>query len=295
MKSSTKWFASILGVALILWLSSAFFTVSAQQVGIVTRFSRPLPASYAPGLHLKAPWPVDAVLRLDQRLLVLKYQAMTEFLTADKKNILVDSFALWRIGEPHRFLATLRSRANAEARLLDMITAALGEVVGSYPLSGFINVDKQQLKIDEINNKIMQICKRDAAQNFGIEIQDLRINAFNFPDQNRASLIKRMEAERSRIATRYRAEGEEQAQKIRADTELETRSLLAEASRKAEVSRGEAEAEAMRIYAEAYSADPEFYRFMRNLEALEKIVDKDTTLLLPADTEPWRLINQAQP
>lgn len=295
MKTGTKWLLSILLLGLMLWLSSAFYTVQAHQVGIVTRFSRPLPGTNAPGLHLKAPWPIDAVIPVDQRLLILKYQALTEFLTQDKKNILVDSYALWKVSDAHRYLATLRLRSNAEARLLDMITAALGEVVGSYPLSSFINLEKDAVKIDEINNKIMRICQADAMQNYGIEIVDMRINGFNFPEQNRASLIKRMEAERSRIATRYRAEGEEKAQKIRADTELETRSLLAEAKRKAEVTKGEAEAEAMRVYAEAYGADPAFYRFMRNLEALDKVVDKDTTILLPAEAEPWRLLNQDKP
>lgn len=295
MKTGTKWLLAGLLLGLTLWLGTALFTVQAHQLGIVTRFSRPLPDTYAPGLHLKAPWPIDAVISVDQRLLILKYQALTEFLTEDKKNILVDSFIVWKVADAHRYLATLRLRNNAEARLLDMITAALGEVVGNYPLSSFINLDKSLVKIDEINSKIMELCKSDAMRNYGIQIVDMRINGFNFPAQNRASLIKRMEAERSRIATRYRAEGEEKAQKIRADTELETRTMLAEAKRKAEVTKGEAEAEAMRIYAKAYGADPAFYRFMRNLEALDKVVDKDTTILLPAEAEPWSLLSQDKP
>ncbi len=290
-----KWILLPLALVFIGWLTTAFFSVQAHQVGIVTRFSRPLAGTFAPGLHIKAPWPIDAVIPVDQRLLILKYQALTEFLTQDKKNILVDSYALWKISDADRYLATLRLRSNAEARLLDMITAALGEVVGSYPLSSFINPEQGGVKIDEINSEIKELCQKDAMRNYGIDIVDMRINGFNFPAQNRASLIKRMEAERSRIATRYRAEGEEKAQKIRADTELETRSLLAEAKSKAEVTRGEAEAKAMRIYADAYGADPAFYRFMRNLEALDKVVDKDTTIMLPLDAEPWRLLKQDQP
>ena len=120
----------------------------------------------------------------------------------------------------------------------------------------------------------------------------MRINGLNFPPENRSSVIRRMQAERNRIATQYRAEGEEAAMKIEATTELETRKLLAEAARQAEVARGRGEAEALRIYGEAYAEDPELFTFLRTLEAYEKLVDEDTTLVLRSDSELWRLLEK---
>ena len=123
----------------------------------------------------------------------------------------------------------------------------------------------------------------------------MRINGLNFPAENRASVIRRMQAERDRIATQYRAEGEEAAMKIEATTELETRKILAEAARQAEVVRGRGEAEAIRLYGAAYAEDEQFYTFLRTLEAYEKLIDEDTTLVLRSDSELWRLLEKGAP
>ena len=294
MKRFRNWLLLFLAILFLLWIKTSLFIIEATETGIMARFSRPLDTVYGPGLHPKFPWPVDAVYRFDQRLFVFDHNP-TEFLTQDKKNILIDSFAVWRIGDEHIFLAKVRNRDNAEILLLEILTAVLGEVVGTYPLSAFINTEEGRMLLGEINQKIADACRGPAGENYGVEVVDVRINRFNFPSQNRASVIKRMRTERERIATRYRSEGEEAALRIEAATELETRTLLAEAGREAEAIRGRGEAEAIGTYGAAYAVDPEFYLFLRTLETYDAIIDQDTTLILSSDSELFRMLEEGAP
>ena len=261
---------------------SCLFTIHETEVGIVTRFGKPRGALAEPGLHLKLPWPIDRVLRLDRRLLVFDNEP-AEMLTRDKRNILVDSFVLWRIEDPLRFAQTVRTRLEAEARLLDLVAASLGATVGQEPLDSLINVDPTAVRLRHVAEETARAVRATALPSFGIGIVDLRLNGFNLPPQNRASVIERMRAERSRIATAYRSEGEEEALKIEAQAAKEEERLLAEAEAQAEIVRGAGEAEALAVLAEAYAKDPAFYRFLRDLESYEKVLDSETTILLDSD------------
>lgn len=274
----------LLGVLIVLLLPSMMFTIEETEVGIVTRFGRPLAGVLDPGLHFKVPWPVDAVVRVDSRLLVFDDEP-TELLTEDKKNVLVDSFLCWRVADALRFTQTVKTRAEAEARLLDIMTSELGAAVGSRPMESFINVDPQQVRLSEVADEVGAAVDRLTLESFGIEVVDFRINGFNLPPQNRASVIERMRAERSRIATAYRSEGEEEALKIEAQAAAERQRIVAEALGRAESVRGEGEAEALRLMGVAYAKDPQFYRFLRSLETSEKIIDENTTLFLESDSK----------
>lgn len=279
-----------LGVLLILLLPSILFTIEETEVGIVTRFGRPLPGVLEPGLHFKLPWPVDSVVRLDRRLLVFDDEP-TELLTQDKKNVVVDSFLCWRVADPLRFAQTVKTRPEAEARLLDITTSELGAAVGSRPMASFINVDPQQVRLSEVADEVSAAIDRLSRESFGIEVVDFRINGFNLPPQNRSSVIERMRAERSRIATAYRSEGEEEALKIEAQAAAERQTIVAEARGKAESVRGEGEAEALRLMGAAYAKDPKFYRFLRGLETSETIIDDNTTLFIGTDSKLLEALN----
>ena len=263
---------------------SCFFTIHQTEIGIVTRFGKPQGALAEPGLHLKMPWPIDRVLRLDQRLLVFDNEPV-EMLTQDKRNVLVDSFVLWRIEDPLRFAQTVRNRIEAEARLLDLVASGLGAAIGREPLESLINVDPSAVRLREVAQQTAEAVRATALPSFGIAVVDLRLNGFNLPSQNRASVIERMRAERSRIATAFRSEGEEEALKIEAQAIKEEDRLLAEAEAEAEVIRGQGEAEALALLAEAYAQDPKFYRFLRDLESYEKILDENTTIFLESDAK----------
>lgn len=283
MRSMTLVLLVLLVLAFVL-APSVFFTIDEGEVGIVTRFGRPTGALAEPGLHAKWPWPVDSVTRLSSRLLVFDNEP-TEMLTRDKKNVLVDSFLCWRIADPLRFLQTVKSRMEAEARLLDLTSAELGAAIGSEPMESFVNVDPGQVRLLDVARRAREAVDQLARSSFGIEVVDLEINGFNLPRQNRASVIERMRAERSRIATAYRSEGEEAALKIQAASTTETEKLLAEARAEAEAIRGRGEAEALALMADAYRRDPELYRFLRSLESYDSILDEQTTIFLESDAE----------
>ena len=273
----------LLLVAVVALASTSVFTVEETEVALVTRFGRPLDTLAGPGLNFKSPWPIDAVVRVDQRLLVFDNEP-TEMLTRDKKNVLIDSFLCWKIEDPKRFVQTVRTRAEAEARLLDLATSELGAAVGSEPMDSFLASDPSKVQLRQVAQRARETVDRLARESFGIAVIDLEINGFNLPRQNRKSVIDRMRAERARIATAYCSEGEEEALKIEALAAAEREKLLAEARAEAEALRGEGEAEALRLLAEAYRQDPDLYEFLRSLESYETILDDDTVIFLESDS-----------
>lgn len=285
MNGSWRWFSGALLVALATtWLTTILVVVHETEIGLVTRFGRPLANLAEPGLSWKLPWPIDSVVKLDRRLLVFDNEP-TEMLTKDKKNVLIDSFVAWRIADPLRFVQTVKTRPEAEARLLDLATSELGALVGSRPMETFVNADPSKVDLEGLSSRAVAAIDGQARTNFGIEVVDVAINGFSLPRQNRASVIERMRAERARIATAYRSEGEEEALKIEAQAAAEQERILAEARSRAEVIRGGGEAQAMRLLAEAYRRDPEFYRFLRGLETAERVLDEYTTIFIEADSK----------
>jgi membrane protease subunit HflC len=291
VRTVQKRIALIGALAGILVISSCCFTVAQAETAIVTRFGRPLAGVAGPGLHFKLPWPIDSVVRLDSRLLVFD-NPPTEMLTADKKNVLIESFLCWRISNPLLFTQTARTRAEAEARLLDLLSSELGAAVGRAPMDSFINIDPRKVTLRALAARTARAVDRLASQSFGIQVVDLEISGFNLPAQNRNSVIERMRAERSRIATQYRSEGEERAMKIQALATTEREKILADARAEAEILRGHGEAEALRVFASAYAKDPEFYRFLRDLESYEKILDNNTTIFLQSDSKLLRALDE---
>ena len=271
------------GVLAVGWLLTIPFAVDQTEQALVTRFGRPVGGVRGPGLHLKAPWPIDRVVRVDARLLVLDNEPI-EMLTADKKNLLLDSFICWRVIDPLLFTQTVRTRLEAEARLLDIAAAEMGAAVGGEPMVAFMSVQPDRVQIAAVAARVGAAVDDVARRRFGIEVADLQINGLSLPAQNRTSVIDRMRAERARIATRYRSEGEEEALKLKAETSVERGRILAAARAEAEAVRGAGEAAALRAFAEAYAADPDFFRFLRQLEAYEAIIDQQTTIFLESDS-----------
>jgi membrane protease subunit HflC len=288
------------------WACTCFFVVDQTEFGIVLRFGDPVLTCVEPGLRVKWPWPVDTVVRLDNRLMVLENpgpgEPAKEYLTQDEqagigKNVMVTTYTCWRI-KPDAdsvltFLETMGNRASAEARLGDVVVSEFGAALGRNDFSVLISTDQSQRGWSEFMEAIRDRCRRRVENDYGIEIVDVRIQRLNFPDQNRRNVFDRMRAERETIASRYRSEGEEQATAIRARANREKEEILAEANKQAEITRGRADAEAARIYAQAYSQDPEFYEFVRTLEAYEHALDEKTVAILSADSQFLRLLNRA--
>jgi membrane protease subunit HflC len=277
----------VMPVVLAGLLYAVLFSVDVSAYAAVSRFGRIVRVVEQPGLQLK--WPFDQVLRLDKRLLHFN-PPQAEYLTADKKNLLVHSLLLWRIVEPQRFLQSVGNRAAAEARLGDLTLARIGSLLGDYPFSALISISPQTSEFSAMVAMIHRDVAVAARAAYGIEVVDLRLRQLQLPEQNQRYVFERMQAERGRIAMEYRSEGEREAQKIIAAARHRQTVILAEAYRSAATSRGEAEAEVIRLYAERFGQNPGFYKFVRTLQAYEKILDTNTTLFLPAGAEAFRLL-----
>jgi membrane protease subunit HflC len=199
--------------------------------------------------------------------------------TKDGEQLVVDNYTVWRIADPSEFMRSLASVETAEQRIDRVVRDAVREVIGRHTLAEVLK-DQRVAIMDTITANA-----RKKLEGYGLQINDVRINRTELPPGTEESVYARMKTERERLAKKNRAEGDERARRIRAEADREARVIVANARRDAEIARGQGDAEAARIYSEAYSADPDFYAFVRSLEAYRKTIDGETTLVLSPDTE----------
>ncbi len=272
-----------LGLVLVFVAAQAAFTIGEWEQGMVVQFGNPKRIIQEPGLYFKLPVAQNLV-RFEKRILTTDARE-SEYITLDKKRVLVDHVSRWRIEEPLQFYRSVRDRIRAMARLDDIISARLRQEIATHNFLDLIREKREDIMA------IVTKDTRETAKTFGIEVTDVRIKRLDLPEQVQASVFARMRAERERIAKRYRAEGEEQAQQLRAAADREREVILATAYESSEKLKGEGDAEATSIYANAFGKDAEFYAFTRRLQAYEKILSNDTTLILNPDSE---LLNYLQ-
>ena len=269
------------------------FRVPERHAAIVTRFGQPVRTVTEPGLHFKWPWPVDSAVTVDQRTRLLDTRH-TEMLTRDKKNVILLSYATWRVEDPlayHRAVGTLES---GDQKVDGLVTNAQIGVLGRYDLTALVSTDEQARRVDDVERDILQAVQEVARRDYGIAVDEVGLRRVSFPQTNVAQVFEQMRTERKRFAAQYRAEGRREAARIRSEADLEKAEILADATEESARIRGEAEAEAARIYAEAHRSDPEFYRFLRQLEGLENSITTKTTLILRTDSEPFGLLEESR-
>jgi len=269
----------LIGIVLVVLIigGSPFFVVDVTQTAIVVQLGKPVRTVIEPGLQFKVPF-VQNVIFFDKRL--LDYDTTSQdVITQDKKTLLLDNFAKWRIKDPLKVYEAFQTQQAALGRLDDIIYSELRVELGKHDLVEIVSTAR---------SKIMETVTARAnvkAAPYGIEVDDVRIKRADLPEQNEKAVFTRMEAEREREAKRYRSEGAEEAQKIRSEAEKEREIILAEAYKTSQSAMGEGDAKAFRIYAQAYQKDVEFFEFMRTMEAYKKALDKDTTLVLSPDSD----------
>jgi membrane protease subunit HflC len=261
---------------------SATFVIDETEQAIVTRLGEYRRTISSPGLYLKAPF-ADTVTVMERRILGSDNTA-SEFLTLDKKRLVADPITRWRIVNPLTFYKTVRDEDSASRRLDDIIQSELRREIASVNFGDIIGNARDPLML-KVRDRVAAKTKA-----FGIETVDVRIKRADLPPQVQESVFARMRAERDRVAKQYRSEGEEEAAKIRATSDKERTIILAQAYENAQVARGEGDAESTGIYAEAYGRDPEFYAFLRSLEAYESSVTKDSTLVLSTGSELFKYL-----
>lgn len=282
-------YAGVVVCVLVLW--SIFFAVRETEFVLITQFGRPVRTVTEAGLNVK--WPFESATYFDRRLRVYN-PTPSEFLTRDKKNLVLESYVLWRIAEPQTFVETVGNPEAAEMRLHDIVWAGLAAAVGRHDLDNIISSDPAQVRAESMLDELAEQTGAQALEAYGINVLDVRIKRLNLPEQNKQSVFGRMRAERERIARQYRAEGEEEALRIRADADRQREEILSAAYKVAEEIKGQGDAEAARVYGEAYSRNPQFYKLTRTLETYKKALDDQTTVVLSSDSELLKLLTRGQ-
>ncbi len=288
MKSRIKAFAALVAVLIIV---STFYVVDESEAAVVTQFGRPVAITREAGLHLKWPW--QSRIRLDVRRQSF-IPSPSELLTRDRKNLVVDSFVIWRLDDPQKFLQAVVDRAGAESRLQDIVKSEISIALGNHDLDQLVATNPKQVRVSAIMDSVKQRCAAAARDQYGIEVEDVRLRRINLPEENKESVFARMRSERDRIARQYRAQGAEQATRIHAAADREKTQILARGYEQAEKIKGRGDAQAMRIYADAYNRDPNFYKMTRTLDAYKKFMNEKTTVILSSDSDLMRLLTSGR-
>ena len=274
----------VVAVVLVAGWNLVAYTVPQWEQAIVVQLGEPVRIVQEPGLYFKLPG-IQNVLYFDKRLLAYD-AAPKEILTKDKQQLVVDNFSRWRIRDPLQFYRTVRNEAGAQSRLDDVIYSIVRENLGRHTLREIMNEKRTEVMAEVTKESDAK------ARDYGIEVADVRIKRADLPEKNELNVFNRMRTERERLAKKFRAEGDEEARKIRSESDKEVQILTAEARKQAEITRGQGDAQAVKIFADAYGRDPEFYQLVRTLEAYRNSITDGTTLILSPNSEFFRYLKQ---
>mgnify|MGYP001591629164 FL=1 len=277
----------LLASALLVALSS-LFTVDERQLAIKFQLGEIVESDYEPGLHIKAPWPINNVRKFDKRVLTLDTRP-ERFLTGEKKNVEVDFFVKWRIKNPAKYYTSfMGDERQAGLRLLQIVNNGLQLEFDQRTIKQVVSDDRSVMMSDLTT-------KANAETGpFGIEVVDVRIKRIELPAEVSNSVYARMRAERERIAKEHRAQGQEAAKGIQAIADRERTVILAEARRDAEILHGEGDARAIQIYANAYGANEEYYEFYRSMMAYrEALANSQDVLVLEPDSDFFKYFSDS--
>ncbi|MDD4906477.1 MAG: protease modulator HflC [Methylobacter tundripaludum] len=276
----------LVGLGALLFISMmCIFTVSETEKAIKFRLGEIVKNDYEPGLHFKLPF-INNVKKFDKRIQTMEAKP-ERFLTAEKKNVIVDSFVKWRIGDVTTFYTVVAGDVDqANLRLDQIIKDAFRGEFGKRNIQQLVSTDRQAIREILIKNA------KPLAADLGMEIIDVQVMRIDLPDEVSSSVFRRMEAERERVAREFRSQGSEAAERIRADADRQRVVTMANAFRDSEMLRGEGDAKSAEIYAKAYGADTEFFTFYRSLNAYKKTFTSSSMMVLDPDSDFFRYFKQ---
>jgi membrane protease subunit HflC len=285
---------AIIAAVLVAVILSSILIVNEGEKAIVSRFGKILKDEgitriYEPGLHIKLPM-IDKIKFLDSRIQTMD-GAADRFVTSEKKDLMVDSYVKWRILDYEKYYLSTGGgiKATAESLLQRKINNDLRTEFGRRTIKEIVSGSRDELQQDALSNAA------ESAADLGIEVVDVRVKQINLPANVSSSIYQRMRAERTAVAKEHRAQGMEQSEIIRAKTDASVTIQIADAERKALEVKGQGDAQSAKIYADAYSKDPEFYSFLRSLEAYkESFADGSNVMILEPDSEFFKYLNSSQ-
>jgi membrane protease subunit HflC len=274
----------------ILGLYLVSFQVREIESALVTTFGKASREITQPGCYFKWPAPIQRVYKFDSRMRVFEGD-LGETTTKGAVPIIVNTYVVWRIAEPLRFFNAVGTVKEAEGKLLSQLSDTQNKVIGRYFFSEFVNSDRSKIKFEQIQSEMLADLKQTVREDYGIEVKTLGIKQLKISEDVSKDVFERMSAERRRRTEATIAQGNAEATKIRTDADSKKTELLAAAEARAKAIRGQGDAEAAKYY-KMLEADPELAMFLRDIEALKKILEKRSTIVLSADTEPFKLLKQ---
>jgi len=279
-------------VVTILGLLLVAFQVRETEFALVTTFGKATSESEIkePGLHLRWPVPIQRVYRFDSRMRVFEAR-IGETTTKGAVPIIVNTYVVWKIVEPLKFFNAVGTVSEAESKLRSQIESTQGEVIGRHTFSEFVNSDPTKIKFKEIEKQMLDGIKPTVKADYGIEITHLGIKQLQISEDVSKDVFERMSAERNRRTEATIAEGKAEATKIKSDADSKKTELLAAAEARATAIRGKGDAEAAKYY-KLLEEDPDFAIFLRNIEAIKKYLQENSTIVFSADMEPLTLLKE---
>ncbi|HBT51285.1 MAG TPA: protease modulator HflC [Petrotoga sp.] len=286
MKNTTLWAVVIIIVFFgILFGTTAFYIVDQTQQAIILRFGNIVSIKTEPGIYVKTPF-IDNVVKLEKRIMI--YDIPVErVITSDRRTILADTYALWRIEDPQKFIETLRTVEVAMTRIDDIVYSHARDVIGNYTFPEVLSFQRVAI-LEDIKNR-----SEASLQDFGINVVDVRLKRTDLPQENTEAVYERMKSERYAMAAQLRAEGEREAQRMKAEADREASMIRSDAQKEAEIIRGTAEASALNIYSEAYSLDQDFYE-LQKITDIYKDSFNNSVLVLPNDSPLLKLFYEVE-
>jgi membrane protease subunit HflC len=277
-------------IVAIMGLYLVSFQVREIESALVTTFGKPTRQMTEPGWYFKWPTPVERVYKFDSRLRVFEGD-LGETTTKAAVPIIVNTYIVWKIAEPLQFFNAVGTLSEARNKLRSQLADTQNKVVGKHYFAEFVNNDPEQIKFEEISAEMLADLKEAVRADYGIEIKDLGIKQLKVNEEVTKDIFERMKAERNRRTEATIAEGNAEAIKIGTDADSKKTELLAAAEARAKAIRGEGDAEAAKFY-KMLEADPDLAMFLRDIEALKKILEKRSTVVLSADSEPFKLLKK---
>ncbi|MEN6577401.1 MAG: protease modulator HflC [Phycisphaerales bacterium] len=278
---------AVISIVMIVYLVT--FQVRETESGFVTRFGRPVREVTKPGLYLKWPTPIEQVHKFDSRMRVLEAAQLAETTTRGNVPIIVNTYVVWRVAEPLKFLNAVKTEDNAESKLRNHINDTQNRIIGQHSFGEFVNSDPAKIRFDEIQAEMLADLKGPVQAEYGIEIKTLGIKQLKVSEDVTKKVFERMKAERQGRTDAITSEGDAMAIQIRADANKKRDVLLNAAEGRAKEIRGQGDADAAKYY-ELLETDPQLAIYLRNLETLKATLSDRSTVVLGTDSEPYNLL-----
>ena len=242
-------------------------------------------------MYLKLPWPFETVVNYDNRLQYLESNKL-ETTTSDKRNIILQSYAVWQIQDPVLYHNSVGAQGSAESYIKDQIFSATNSIMGGYKLSDLVSLETKQIKLEQIQQEIFDRVKQICSNNYGVQISDVSILRLSLPDTNLASVFEQMTADRQKEIDAILAQAELEATKITSEADKEAADIIADGTTQAAQIKAQTETEVAKIYAQAQAANIELYQFLMNLDAIAASVNSSTVLVVRADEYPFNVLTE---